>query len=147
MYHYEECGLHNIWLQSGYEESDTPYGKAVSIHDMNGLHHAIGIALITNKPQLSGDEFRFLRIEMDLPQSQLALSLGVSESTIRNWEKDRVAAIQGPADRMIRLLYREYTNGSSPIREMIDRLSQLNQDAYQGKLAFEETESGWKAAA
>ena len=38
MIHYTSCGLQNIWLKNGYEVIETAYGKATSIHDVEGLH-------------------------------------------------------------------------------------------------------------
>jgi hypothetical protein len=44
-------------------EKDTPYGPAVSIHNLEDLHRVIGLHLITYKSQLSPVEIRFLRTE------------------------------------------------------------------------------------
>ena len=40
MYHYKECGLQNVWLENGYFIQKTKHGKAVSFHDVEGLHQA-----------------------------------------------------------------------------------------------------------
>ena len=61
LYHYVQCGLNNVWLRSGFELQDTPYGKAVSIQNVEGLHEAIAKVLTEKPEQLSGDELRFLR--------------------------------------------------------------------------------------
>lgn len=51
-YHYLESGLRSIWLKNGYAiKRDPDYGERVSIHDVDGLHRAIGRAL-ANKPRL-----------------------------------------------------------------------------------------------
>lgn len=49
-YHYTESGLRNIWLASGYDVVQTCYGPGVAIHDVAGLHRAIGEALAEKKP-------------------------------------------------------------------------------------------------
>ncbi len=77
MFHYDLCGLRNIWLKNGFEFHDTPYGRSVAIHDVDGLHKAIGMHLINNKPRLSPLEVRFLRKELNLSQVNLAKWLGV----------------------------------------------------------------------
>ncbi|HAM4230431.1 TPA: transcriptional regulator, partial [Escherichia coli] len=54
MYHYEECGLSNIWLRNGFTiENDEDYGELVSIESVHELHNAIGLFLITQKPDLN----------------------------------------------------------------------------------------------
>lgn len=55
-YHYTECGLKNVYLLNGFNTIETPQGKAVSIHDIFGLHRAIGILIITTQKDLTGDE-------------------------------------------------------------------------------------------
>ena len=67
MYHYTECGLPDVTLKNGYEVKETSYGEAVSIHNLEGLHRAIGMHLATETPALTGNEIRFLRKELDLP--------------------------------------------------------------------------------
>ena len=72
MYHYTEGGLTNVWLSNGFREEDTPYGKGVSIEDVEGLHRVIGMKLVKERAQLTGAEFRFLRKELGLSQAKLA---------------------------------------------------------------------------
>jgi putative transcriptional regulator len=145
LYHYTGCGLRNVWLRNGFVVRETDYGKGVAIHDVEGLHKVIGLHLIDRKPVLSGSEVRFLRKELDLPQSRLAQILGVSENSVRGWENNRTA-ISRPAERMLRVLYREHVAGDGNVRAIVDRLADL--DRNQGrKLELEDTESGWRAAA
>jgi len=146
MYHYTSCGLRNIWLRNGYAVKETSYGQGVAIHNVDGLHKAIGLNLVLNKPQLSGAEIRFLRKELDMPQSQLAALLGISENSVRGWEKHRVK-ITKPAERLLRMLYQEYVTGNSSVRGLIERLGQFNRDIYSNGMRLEETESGWATAA
>lgn len=146
MYHYTSCGLRNIWLRNGYEVKETSYGDGVAIHNVEGLHKAIGLNLVQNKPQLSGAEIRFLRKELDMPQAQLAALLGVSENSVRGWEKHR-GKITKPTERLLRMLYQEYATGNSSVRGLIERLGQFNRDIYANGMNFEETENGWRTAA
>lgn len=146
-FHYDSCGLPNIRLKNGFTIKETQYGEAVSVHNLEGLHRAIGLGLVNNKPTLSSDEVRFLRKEMDLPQIQLAALLGVSESTVRNWERERTE-VPGPADRMLRTLYLEFVNEGSTVREALERVSQLNRDQHEFKcLEFAEADGEWLVAA
>ena len=89
-YHYTECGLSNIYLINGYKIIETNQGKAVSINDIDGLHKAIGMLLVSSKKDFLGDEIRFIRHEMLMSQDTLAHLLGVSEQTIRRWENDKI---------------------------------------------------------
>lgn len=147
MIEYNSCGLPDVWLRNGYEVRDTAYGRSVAIHDVEGLHRAIGLDLISRKPLLNGKEVRFLRKELDLSQTQLASLLGVGETSVRNWESGR-QAITKPAERMLRILYREHVAGDGSIRELVERISELNREVHQQhRLELEETSNGWAAAA
>ena len=146
MLHYTSCGLQNIWLKNGYEVMETDYGKATSIHDIDGLQAAIGMLLVENKPRLSGAEVRFLRKELDLSQVNMAQLLGVSEISVRGWENHRTK-ITKPADKLLRILFIEHANGNKEIKAFFERLSQLNRDEYSKKIELEETGLGWKQAA
>lgn len=146
MFHYTSCGLRNIWLRNGFSIKQTSYGKAVAIHNVGGLHKAIGLHLVNNKKSHSGSEVRFLRKELDMSQAQLAQVLGVGETTVRGWENNRTK-ITKPADRMLRVLYREHVDGDGKVRELVERLAELNREAMSSKLELVETNTGWKAAA
>lgn len=146
MYHYLESGLDNIYLVDGFRMHNTAYGEGVSIHDTDGLHRLIGNWLVQLPNPLSGAALRFLRIEMDLSQRRLGELLGSSEQAVRRWEKAKASPISGPADRLMRVIYNEYTGHNGPVRELVERLSHLDQiDAAQAR--FEEADGGWKIAA
>ena len=150
MFHYESCGLPNICLKNGYIVKATKYGEAVSIHNVEGLHRAIGMDIVMNKGALTGAEVRFLRKEMDLPQVQLAELLGVGESSVRNWESsdNERANIQGPAERILRQIYLEYINEDSKLRDILERLTQLNRERHEiDCMQFAEQDGEWLAAA
>lgn len=87
-YHYVESGLPNIWLRNGFSiEEDSDYGSLVSFHNVNHLHDAIGLHVITVERPLTSKEFRFLRKRMGKTQRTLADDFGVSDQTIANYEK------------------------------------------------------------
>lgn len=118
MYHYRESGLRNVWLRNGYRVLNTPYGEAIEIEKVEQLHRAIARAVLT-RPRLSGREFRFLRCEMNLSQEALAQMLGNSAQSVALWEKGRGAPKW--ADRLIRALYREHTEGNARLKEIFAR--------------------------
>jgi len=66
-----------------------------------------------------------LRHELNLTQANLAALLGVNVQTIARLEK-RQADEDGPAERLLRLLYSEHIGGNSRINEPLKRLAELD---------------------
>lgn len=145
MYHYRECGLRNVWLTSGYDQQDTPYGPGIAIHDLEGLHHAIAHGLVNKGAKLTGTELRFLRQEMGLSQTKLATMLGNEAQTVALWEKR--GGQPKIADRFIRAIYRELNEGNAHIRDMIERLVDSDLDDSDARIVLAQFSSGWKVAA
>jgi hypothetical protein len=143
MYHYQMCGLPNVWLENGYEIHETEYGEAVSFHDIQGLHKAIGQAIIHNESMLNAAEIKFLRGNMRLSQVQLANLLGVSDSSIRAWENQRTE-IPAPADRLLRALYNEQAFGDGGVKQMIEAINLLARNAHQEKINLIEENGHWR---
>ncbi len=141
MYHYTETGLQNVWLENGFHKKKTAYGDAVSIEDADGLHREIGRTL-ARKAHLTGAEFRFLRQELDLSQNRVADLLGTSEQTVALWE--RRGKIPKTADRMFRAIYLETVDGNVRLKELIERVAELDRSDDQ-KLVFQDTDQGWFA--
>ena len=145
-YHYRQCGLDNVYLRNGFVRESGPYGETVSIHDMDGLHRAIGMHLIQERKPLTGAEVRFLRHELDLSQRTLGGLLSKSPQTVARWEKDQTA-IDGPADRLLRLLYASHAKpsgtGGKMIRSLLEELAELD-GCEVGSVQFEDTEEGWR---
>ena len=143
-YHYQESGLRSIWLKNGYViKRDPDYGELVSIHDVEGLHLALGRAL-ANKPRLSGGEVRFLRKEMGLSQRGLGDLLGVGDQAVALWEKN--GRVPKTADRMLRLVYLEHVDGNTPIVETIRRINDLDERS-SDRIVAEDAKGGWRAKA
>lgn len=146
-YHYLECGLSNVYLVNGFNVIETSLGKAISIHDVDGLHKAIGLFLISNRKDLSGNEIRFLRHEMLMSQKTLSGLLGVSEQEIRRWENGKIK-IPKPSESLLRLLYREHAHDQSgKIAKVLREISRLEKEISENQLVFKDTKSGWQAAA
>ncbi|RDI58708.1 helix-turn-helix domain-containing protein [Microvirga subterranea] len=144
-YHYTDSGLDNVYLENGFTVHKTPYGEGISIQNTEGLHQVIGRSIVMAPKAINGAELRFLRLEMDLTQRSLAAFLGSTEQNVRRWEKARRTAIPGPADRLLRLLYSEYSGGDGSVRSLVERLAELDQiDSME--LHLLETGHGWQAA-
>lgn len=146
MYHYTESGLDDVFLVNGYHFHTTPYGEGVAIEHTGGLHKAIGRRLIALPRPLDGAALRFLRLELELTQRNLAALLDTTEQSLRLWEKHRGKAMPtGPADRLLRAIYSEYIGGDGSVRRMLDRLAEMDQVAVE-RMNFRQTASGWKPA-
>jgi DNA-binding transcriptional regulator YiaG len=144
MYHYTESGLQNVWLENGYSKVKTKYGTGIAVHDVEGLHRIIG-KTIARKPRMTGAEFRFLRKELGLSQAGIAELIGSTEQTVSLWE--RRGGIPKTADRLVRVIYLEHTENNAKIRELIDRLNQLDEKRSIERLTFAERAGRWKEAA
>ena len=139
-YHYTQSGLDNIWLINGFEYHNTSYGKGVSVEDVEGLHKTIAEAL-TQKPEcLTGNEFRFLRIGLEMSQKRIGELVGKEAQTIAKWEKSE--KLNQDADFLIRHIYRQtMINHHENYIEMVDYLNNLDQESFTTE--FRRTEDGW----
>ena len=144
-YRYTMCGLDDIYLAGGYDETETDYGSGVIIHHMDELHSAIGFYLATSKKTLNGKEIRFLRHQMDLTQAQLGDILRVTDQTVARWEKGEVP-IPGPEDLLIRMVYLGHVSKTVDVRVLAESLRKVDATP-SDKLVFTPTEEGWALAA
>lgn len=144
-YHYSGCGLDHVWLTNGYQIHNHPlYGPSVSIQDLDGLHRAIGLALVNKLAPLSGAELRYLRIEMDLSQRALGEFLGRQAQTVALWEKGQKPP-EG-VDYLVRYIYRQHLGDKTTYVEEVQRLRELDQQDYRDGFRFAEGEQGWDVA-
>lgn len=141
-YHYMDSGLDNIWLLDGFERHETPYGPATSIRDIDALHQAIGMSIVKSE-KMTGQEFRFLRVELDLSQRALAGLLKATEQQVHRWENGKTS-ISGPAQVALSGYYVETQHPESSLKELMDQLSQLDADLTKIDLRlFELEDNDW----
>jgi transcriptional regulator with XRE-family HTH domain len=90
-YHYEACGLSNIFL-SGLTigECQVCNAQSVVIPNIQELHELLAKALILKAGKLRGSELRFLRTTARLTPIAFAAQMEVSSVTILNWERAKV---------------------------------------------------------
>jgi DNA-binding transcriptional regulator YiaG len=144
MHHYTDGGLENVWLENGYTIRETPYGPAVTIHDVDGLTRAICMALTDKAGIVSGKEFRYIRQGgMALSQAALGKMLGVDEQSVARWEK--TGRVPKWADKLIRLVYAAHANGNEPIRRAIERARTVERLTSQ-RILVKESKHGWTPA-
>jgi DNA-binding transcriptional regulator YiaG len=146
MYHYTDCGLPNIFLKGGVTVRDTEYGEAVSIHNLKGLHKAIGLDMVHKTSPLTGAEVRFLRKEMDLTQNSLGDVIKASEASVRGWEAGR-NNITPPADALLRLIYLGKVNGDTNVCGLLEEIGRLDREIAENDRNFEENNGDWQIAA
>lgn len=134
MYHYKACGLSNVYLKNGFTViDDDELGECVKFDDIHGLQQAIAMSLIEKESELSGEEVRYLRNEMDMSQKALADVLDVEDQTVANWEKG-ATKIKRTSDIVIRMLYVECQKKEGSVRTIIDRLNDMDNTAHDVKL-------------
>lgn len=141
-YHYTDSGLDNIWLLDGFEQYETPYGSATSIRDIDALHQAIGMSIVKSE-KMTGQEFRFLRVELDLSQRALAGLLKATEQQVHRWENGK-NNIPGTAQLALSGYYVETQHPESSLKALMDQLSQLDADLTEIDLRlFELEDDDW----
>lgn len=152
-YHYTECGLDNIYLVNGVKITKTKSGdEEIFIHDIHGLHKAIGMILVSKRGLLSGKEIKFIRSTLDLSQTTLAKILGCSYQTILLWEKNK-GIISKTADHLLRAIFFSYLDVESgrAIYDKINEISDLDAETVEPtnpvKIQLEEVSNIWRRVA
>ena len=106
-YRYTECGLDDVVIEGLEVATDDSGEEVYCIPNLPSLHRAIASSIINRKSGLSGKEFRFLRTEMGLSQTELAEVLSVSRPTVNRWEQSKTD-IDRNAQVVVRLLAAEW---------------------------------------
>lgn len=145
MYQYSGCGLFNVFLKNGYEIVKTNYGKGVSIHNLDALHEAIGLAIVENSSAINGAEFRFLRVELGLTQEALAQLIGKDVQSIARCEKGVTKRVDPASDRILRIVYRERFKQSGAIETLLQKVESTT--PAPRKFIARESNSAWAAKA
>lgn len=127
LFHYTECGLDNIYLASGVNYVKTEYGDGYSIHDADDLHQVIGMLVALKPAELSSAEVKFIRIELDLSQKELAALLGVTDQTVSLWERGK-QIIQRAESLVLRALMLDKAHGRVHMKNLIDHIDTIDFD-------------------
>lgn len=104
--HYRESGLDNVYLANGWRWEETPIGRFLEIKDDRALFAALARHIIEQPHQPSGRELRYLRVYLDLNQTELGKLLGLSDQQVARWEKE-TSRIEPAVLRLFSLLVRE----------------------------------------
>lgn len=146
MYHYEESGLSNVYLKNGFNVEVIDGEEFTSIDDMDGLHTTIAEAVVDSKKPLTNEEFKFLRIELNVSQKTLANRFGVSEQTIARYEKGQ-SVIPRTTDAALRVLYMESLDKNNPVSYFLDLLSDAEASKVAKEILLEEILDHWELVA
>jgi hypothetical protein len=68
-YRYTDCGLDHVCITDALFLGGA---DAVHIPNVNGLHRAIALGIVTRGSMMDGREMRFLRTELGMTQAELA---------------------------------------------------------------------------
>ncbi|HEX7385828.1 MAG TPA: hypothetical protein VF285_00950 [Castellaniella sp.] len=140
MYHFTDGGLRNVYLVNGYETRNTPYGNAVSIEDVDGLTRAICKVLVRKKSNLTGAEFRYLRLALLMSQKDLGHALGRTDQSVAQWEKN--SKVPKFANSMIRFIYTAHADGNERVKNIVQAINEADRDIYIVMQGSKKT--GWK---
>ena len=146
MYHYTESGLSNVYLVNGFEVECIDGEEYTSIDDMNGLHFAIANAIVDLTRPLTGEEFRFLRIEINLSQKALAVKFCVDEQTVARWEKEQ-SVLPRTSDASLRALYMDSIDINSSVGLFLEILADAEAKNAAEEIIMEEINNQWKISA
>lgn len=145
MYHYAESGLSNIYLKNGFVSETIDGEEYISIDDMQGLHNTIAQVIVDNNRPLNNEEFKFLRIQLNVSQKLLGKRFGVSEQTIARYEKGQ-SDIPRTTDAALRSLYMESLDKNNPVSYFLDLLSDTEARAAAQDILLEEVQHHWAVA-
>lgn len=143
--HYPDCGLDDVYLLNGYDCEETPYGKGITVQDVDGLRAAIARDLVSRKKVLNGKEVRFLRKQMDLTQSELGRLVGLDAQSVARWEKGQRAIKKGPAELLLRVIFMGTEEGKIDPLAILRKLDELDAPLRERQV-FKETNEGWRVA-
>ncbi|MCH8536352.1 MAG: helix-turn-helix domain-containing protein [Alkalimonas sp.] len=145
MYQYTESGLSNVFLKNGFTVEIIDGEEFTSIDDMNGLHSTIAQAVAESRKPLTHEEFKFLRIELNVSQKMLGTRFGVDEQTIARYEKGQTK-IPRTTDAALRSLYMESQEKNNPVSYFLDLLADTEAEEAAKVIRLEEIEDQWAIA-
>jgi DNA-binding transcriptional regulator YiaG len=102
-YRYADSGLDNVMIEGVNFLTDDAGEECVIIPNINGLHKAIAHGIVHRRSSMNGSELRFLRTEMGMTQSELAIPLHREALAVSRWERGEIQ-IDGNAETVLRLL-------------------------------------------
>lgn len=128
LFHYTACGLDNIYLASGVDVfDDADFGESYSIKNADELECVITFIVAFKPAELNGKEIRFLRVQTDLSQKELAQKIGVTDQTVSLWERDR-QEIQRTTSLLLRSMAICAHVERAPVNDLIEHIDTTDFD-------------------
>jgi DNA-binding transcriptional regulator YiaG len=147
LYHYTESGLDWVYLANGYHLEETPYGQAVSIENVDGLHHAILLEIITGEGRIRGQELRFVRSMLDISQEGMSRILGVTRVHVARMEGKPTKPISHATDHSLRFFCALKIDNHDVAERLVELVNELDRLENEQRATFRETDGGWLKAA
>jgi len=145
MYHYTDSGLSYVYLTNGFSTEVVDDEEFVGIDNVHDLHRLIGKNIIAQLRPITSDEFRFIRIELNISQKALGKLLGVDSQTVARWEKAQTV-IPRTTDVALRALYVESIDEESQVGFFLTMLSNTEIETAMAELYLEEKDHQWCVA-
>ena len=143
MYQYKQSGLDNVWLVDGYQIVNTPYGEAVQFEDATSLDLAIANALINQTEPLTGKEFRFLRQQIGMSQSDVASFMHVDPQSVAKRKKGQVS-LPFANEAVMRFIYSSYQEKDAKIYPMLETMKAIDKAKNSRlELSFDKQRTHW----
>lgn len=149
MYHYTLCGLSYVYLKNGYDITEEHGEKYISFHELKDLHRLIGKDIINQANPMTGEQAKFLRVEMNHSQKQMGNWLGVDAQTVARWEKNTLTPVDRTIDTSLRALYAESIDEESNTGALLRLLADTDEKNMLEKREFElqEQQHHWNKVA
>jgi DNA-binding transcriptional regulator YiaG len=87
LHHMTGIGLSNVYLLNGFHIDSDDGDEAISYENIAGLYFEIGRAISSKPYTMRPDEFRFVRKQLEMSQSEVATLFDKSDQAIAKWEK------------------------------------------------------------
>ena len=116
-YRFDEIGLPLLLKNVELVKCDNCGTTEPVIPNLDGLMHAVALAVITHECRLRGDEIRFLRKYLGLSTKEFMQLMHINKSTLSRWENGEEFGPQ--SDRLMRLLV---LNKSKELRQYSERM-------------------------
>lgn len=144
-YRYVECGLPHVALHD-IEVRRCPECGAheALIPSVASLHQLIARDVIEKAEKLSGAEVRFLRKHLGWSGVDFAAHMGVTPSTVSNWENDK-EPIGPSADRLLRVMVAH--GGAVQDYALADLKKITDEKGPSREMRFRAKSSKWETAA
>ena len=117
--------------------------KAVQFEDATSLDLAIANALINQTEPLTGKEFRFLRQQIGMSQSDVASFMHVDPQSVARWEKGQVS-LPFANEAVMRFIYSSYQEKDAKIYPMLETMKAIDKAKNSRlELSFDKQRTHW----